>query len=465
MKRILIIDDETDICDLIAITLTRMGLDCDTSKSVSEAKQRLTQQPYALCLTDMRLPDGNGLDIIDFVQRQTQPTPIAMITAHGNMDTAITALKKGAFDFLSKPLDIQQLRQLVSAALKLEHADQQALKTDNVGNLIGNSKAANTLHQLIGRVARSQAPVFIHGESGTGKEVTARLIHNNSTRASKPFIAVNCGAIPSELVESEFFGHKKGSFTGANEDKQGLFQAADGGTLLLDEVADLPLTMQVKLLRAIQEKAVRPIGSSQEVKVDVRLLSATHKDLNALVANESFRSDLFYRINVIQINVPALRDRKEDLPALTQHFLTRGQADEAYTLSHDALTALEDYSFPGNIRELENILERAMALTEDSTIRSKDLQLGLHPAPQENGRPDNIQPAPPLASHAAEEINTTAFSLNEHGNLDDYLSIFEKQAIQQALETKRWNKTEAAKALGISLRSLRYRLKKLGIDD
>ncbi|MCC6561666.1 MAG: sigma-54-dependent Fis family transcriptional regulator, partial [Xanthomonadales bacterium] len=366
----LVIDDEPDIRELLVMTLTRMGLAVDTAATQAEAFARLSEHEYDLCFTDMRLPDGNGQDIIAHVARQHPQTPIAMITAFGNVDAAVNALKAGAFDFVSKPVDLAVLRRLVQTALKL--GEQRKAETQGSNEkLIGQSAAMQAVRQTIAKVARSQAPVYIRGESGTGKELVARMIHELGPRSAGPFVPVNCGAIPSELMESEFFGHKKGSFTGANTDKEGLFQAASGGTLFLDEVADLPMHMQVKLLRVIQEKAMRAVGSTAEVPIDVRILSATHRELSKLVEQGQFRQDLFYRINVIEVRVPPLRERAEDIPLLAERYLDRIAPEwgiERPQLSEAALKALMAYNFPGNVRELENILERALILSSGPTL-------------------------------------------------------------------------------------------------
>src|SRR3982751_1046499 len=394
----LVIDDERDIRELLTLTLGRMDLVVETAATVAEARQRLAERHFALCFTDMRLPDGSGQEIVELISAQHSETPVAMITAYGNVDAAVTALKAGAFDFVSKPVDISVLRRLVQTALKLSE-EKRADQTASSSKLIGDSAPMAELRSTISKVARSQAPVYIAGESGVGKELAARLIHERGPRSGAPFVPVNCGAIPSELMESEFFGHRKGSFTGAHADKEGLFQAAQGGTLFLDEVAELPLHMQVKLLRAIQEKAVRPIGGRDEIPVDVRILSATHKNLAALVEEGLFRQDLFYRINVIELRVPPLRERRGDVPALAE-FILRQLATESGgapgRLRADALAALEAYQFPGNVRELENILERAMAMCEGETIEAEDLML-----PQRTAVPAADAPAIPEAVPAA----------------------------------------------------------------
>jgi two-component system response regulator PilR (NtrC family) len=444
----LIVDDEPDIRELLDITLSRMNIKTYSAEDITKAKKLLKEHNFDLCLTDMRLPDGNGIELVKYIQENVSSLPVAMITAHGNMEYAIEALKSGAFDFVSKPVDINNLRNLVNTALKLsdDHADDEQTNQDS---LLGKSLVIEETRNKINKLSRSQAPVYIHGESGVGKELVAKLIHEHGPRADNNFVAVNCGAIPTELMESEFFGHKKGSFTGATTDKQGLFQAADGGTLFLDEVADLPLAMQVKLLRAIQEKAIRPVGSQQEIPVNVRILSATHKDLTKLTEKAEFRQDLYYRINVIELEVPSLRERPEDISILAAYFLQKiahGWQTEIPKLDSKSLKALNEYTFPGNVRELENILERAMTLHENKIITLRDLQL-----------PDssNKESAPTLKD---EETSL------EHTLLDPTLLQKEKEVIQQALEKTKYNKTAAAKLLGISFRALRYRIKKLGMD-
>lgn len=449
---VLIVDDEADIRELIEITLNRMGLDTHCAANITEAQRCLTENEYSLCLTDMRMPDGNGLDLIDHIQTNYPQLPVAMITAHGNMEAAIRALKAGAFDFVSKPVDLSQLRKMVSSALKLEAASKpQAPAKGDEDPLLGSSTAMQKLKKTIGKVARSQAPVYICGESGTGKELVANSIHQKSARSEGAFIAVNCSAIPSELLESEFFGHIKGSFTGATADKAGLFKAAHGGTLFLDEVADLPIAMQVKLLRAIQEKTVRPVGANAEEKVDVRILSASHKDLATLVEQGEFRQDLFYRINVIRIDVPRLHQRQEDIAEIATAVLDRLAQREntaALSLSASATQALLSYEFPGNVRELENILERASALCEANTIELGDLHL---PKAQTKKTEVDVEPTNIVSQAAPESLKN---------NLNDS----EREQIEQALAKTRWNKTEAAKLLGLTFRQLRYRIKKLNID-
>lgn len=458
-QRILLIDDEPDLLELLGMTMSRMGLKVDTANCVRAAIAKLSSTTYDLCLTDMRLPDGDGIDVIKFGQQHCPNLPIAMITAHGDVETAIDALKLGAFDFLNKPVEMARLKKLVQTALKSTDIDQH----NSTVQLLGESECIQQLRETISKVARNQAPVFINGESGSGKELVARLIHELGPRKDAPFIPINCGAIPSELMESELFGHKKGSFTGATSDKIGLFEAANGGTLLLDEIADLPLSMQVKLLRAIQEKKIRPIGSHQEIDVDIRLISATYKPLIDMVDKGDFRADLYFRLNVIELVVPPLRDRKSDIPLLVNHLLAKLNHTDK-TLSKEAIVLLSQHAFPGNIRELENIIERALALTESQTIQAKDLNLGAS------------SPAKPAAQHTRQDrplpdhnpFMPPEPTLNEQGepviDLEAYLAKVEKLVITEALEACRWNRTATAKRLGLSFRSLRYRLEKLGIE-
>jgi two-component system response regulator PilR (NtrC family) len=441
LQKILIVDDEPDIRELLEITLGRMKLDTFSARDLGEAQALLAREKFDLCLTDMRLPDGTGLELVQFIQQRYPHVPVAMITAYGNLETAINALKAGAFDFLTKPVDLTRLRELVSSALRLPSAANTSIDR----RLLGDSLPMRNLRKHIDKLARSQAPVYISGESGSGKELVARLIHEQGPRSAQPFIPVNCGAIPSELMESEFFGHRKGSFSGAIEDKPGLFQAAHGGTLFLDEVADLPLAMQVKLLRAIQEKAVRSVGGQQETVVDVRILCATHKDLDAEVAAERFRQDLYYRLNVIELRVPSLRERRDDIELIAGHVLKRlaTESGEPVTKLHpQALDALKSYRFPGNVRELENVLERAHTLCENKQIEASDLRLIDGNCTAEGGVPD----------------------LTQIDNLEDYLENVERKLILQALEETRWNRTAAAQRLNLSFSSMRYRLKKLGLD-
>lgn len=437
----LIVDDETDIRELLVLTLERMGIATYTAANVTDARHMLSQRDYALCLTDMRMPDGDGLDLVRHINTFHPGLPVAVITAYGSAENAVSALKAGAFDYLSKPISLSQLRPLVQSALKL--SDPEIADLGDL-DMIGISAAISQVRQMIEKLARSQAPVYISGESGSGKELAARLIHLQSSRREAPFVAINCGAIPENLMESEFFGYKKGAFTGANQDKPGLFHAAKGGTLFLDEVADLPLLMQVKLLRAIQEKKVRMVGDSHEEGTDVRIISATHRNLGEMMENGLFRQDLYYRLNVIELRVPPLRERPEDILQLAQALmakLCRVSNMPQPALAPQACSLLKQYAFPGNVRELENILERAMALCDGNTITAEDLLL------------ENMQTADPL--------------IIPHGNgklpLPEYLENIEKTAILNALEKTGQNKTEAARLLGVSFRTLRYRLSKLGL--
>lgn len=438
---VLIVDDEPDIRELLSITLSRMELDSKSVADMASAQRLLGSERFDLCLTDMHLPDGNGLDLVEWMQIHSASVPVAVITAHGNVESAVRALKLGAFDFVSKPLDLADLRKLVTTAIKVSASGEGT--TVYGPQLLGQSRAIQQLREMITKVARSQAPVHIYGESGTGKELVAQLIHETGPRREGPFVPVNCGAIPTELMESELFGHKRGSFTGAVADKKGLVQSAEGGTLFLDEVADLPLHMQVKLLRVIQEKTVRPIGEQRESPVDVRILSATHRNLSALVAAGAFREDLYYRVNVIEMRVPALRERPGDIPELAETIvrrLARRMKIEQPPLEPDAVDALTKYGFPGNVRELENILERALALCAGGSIGTKDLQLRETP------------------------VTASAGAGAATGPLGEQLEDIERDAILKALEQTRYNKTAAAKLLGMTFRALRYRIKKLGLE-
>ncbi|MBQ74814.1 MAG: sigma-54-dependent Fis family transcriptional regulator [Gammaproteobacteria bacterium] len=473
-KTALIVDDEPDIRELLEITLGRMDISTLSAANVASAKLLLAENDFDFCLTDMNLPDGNGIELVQHIQRERPHLPVAMITAHGSMESAVEALKAGAFDFVSKPVNLELLRHLVDTALNLPPLNTTGeAKGAAPPTLLGETQTMKTLRSQILKLARSQAPIYISGESGSGKELVAKLIHEEGPHHDAPFIPVNCGAIPGELMESEFFGHTKGSFTGAVSDKEGLFHAANGGTLFLDEVADLPLPMQVKLLRGIQEKAIRPIGGQKEISVDVRILSATHKDLAAEVEAGRFRQDLFYRINVIELKVPALRERHDDIPALAADLLTR-MADEYQTtqpeLSEEALASLHAYHFPGNVRELQNILERAMTLCENDVIRIEDLALtgSSEFVPVES--PVDEPLSEPIDSDAdqdtdGQEVTVSQDVLPEDGeSLDSYLEDIEKNVIVKALEATRWNKTAAAKKLGITFRALRYKLKKLDLE-
>src|ERR1700757_1738209 len=450
---VLIVDDEPDLLELVSLTLSRMNLDTRTASDVGTARRLLKSEQFDLCLTDMRLPDGDGLDLIAWIQENRSALPVAVITAHGNVESAVRALKLGAFDFVSKPLDLGVLRKLVGSAIRLGERKQIDAETVNMRgpSLIGSSDAMEQLREMITRVARSQAPVHIFGESGTGKELVARLVHESGARAEGPFVPVNCGAIPTELMESELFGHKRGSFTGAVADKKGLVQSAEGGTLFLDEVAALPLHLQVTLLRLVQERAVRPIGESREESVDVRILSATHKNLADLVAQGLFREDLFYRVNVIELRVPALRERGGDIPEIAEAILARlarRMNATAPQLSPEAVQTLQAYPFPGNVRELENVLERALTLSTSGTVTPEHIHLRTAARP--------VTAAPPALSPTPAAADNTA--------LGTQLETIERDAIVKALEKTRYNKTAAAKLLGMSFRALRYRIKKLGIE-
>jgi len=439
-RNVLIVDDEADILELLELTLLRMGLGVERAEDLASATKLLQTQHYDLCLTDMRLPDGDGLELVKYIDAHCDDLPVAVITAHGSAENAVAALKAGAFDYIAKPVSLEQLRTLVKSALSLaQPADD---KSGDI-QLLGGSEAMSQVRQLIDKLSRSEAPVYISGESGSGKELAARLIHEKSARRSGPFVPVNCGAIPENLMESEFFGYKKGAFTGAEQDREGFFQAANGGTLFLDEVADLPLLMQVKLLRAIQEKKVRKVGSTQEENADVRIISATHQNLANGVENGKFRQDLYYRLNVIELKMPSLRDMREDIPLMAQAVLARLAKQHGVTASEfeeDALQALVQYDFPGNVRELENILERSLALSTGAKILREDLQLTPQQPVERAGVPDGKWP------------------------LQDYLDSLEKEAILEALGKTRFNRTAAAKLLGITFRSLRYRMERLGIN-
>ncbi|MBS0579874.1 MAG: sigma-54-dependent Fis family transcriptional regulator [Proteobacteria bacterium] len=449
---VLVVDDEPDLLELVTLTLSRMNLRTRTAPDLATARKLLKSEPFDLCLTDMRLPDGDGLDLVAWIQENRTSVPVAVITAHGNVESAVRALKLGAFDFVSKPLDLGVLRKLVGSAIKLGvDINEETAATLRGPRLLGTSAVMEQLRDMISRVARSQAPVHICGESGTGKELVARLIHDSGGRRGGPFVAVNCGAIPTELMESELFGHKRGSFTGAVADKKGMVQSAEGGTLFLDEVADLPLHMQVKLLRLVQEKVVRPVGEAREEPVDVRILSATHKSLPDLVAQGQFREDLFYRINVIELRVPALRERSGDIGEIAEailHRLGRRSNTAPAEISPDAVRVLETYAFPGNVRELENVLERALTLSTGGVIQPEHVRL------RSSGRP---------AGEMSRAVGPTPVAVDNAG-LGTQLEGIERDAIIKALEKTRYNKTAAAKLLGMSFRALRYRIKKLGIE-
>ena len=445
--RALVVDDEPDIRELLSITLGRMAIEVETAADYATALRHLAGNRFDLVLTDMRLPDGNGLDLVEWVQVNRPGLPVAVITAHGNVEAAVRALKLGAFDFISKPLDLAALRKLITATLKLRDDNSGVETARHAGlTLLGVSKPMQQLREMIAKVARSQAPVHISGDSGTGKELVARLIHESGPRHEGPFVPVNCGAIPTELMEGELFGHRKGSFTGAVADSEGLMRSAEGGTLFLDEVADLPLHMQVKLLRVIQEKSVRPVGDTREIPVDVRILSATHRKLEELVKAGKFREDLYYRINVIELRVPALRERLDDVPQLVDMLLDRVARQIGVArpeIGDEAMDTLLSYSYPGNVRELENILERAVTLCSNDRIEPEDIQL-------KQGA--GLVELPPIVDPASES------------GLEGQLEHLEREAIVKALEQTRYNKTKAAELLGMTFRQLRYRVKKLGIE-
>jgi two-component system, NtrC family, response regulator PilR len=436
--RVLLIDDEPDLLELLELTLSRMGLDTTRAETVAEAIRLLDAEAFDLCLTDMRLPDGPGLRVVEHINQKGLDLPVAVITAYGSAENAVAALKAGAFDYLAKPVALEQLRALVKQALKVP---EKVVVPASGYRLLGESQTMMHARDLIERLSKSQAPVFINGESGSGKELAARMIHSGGARAELPFVAVNCGAIPENLMESEFFGYRKGAFTGAEADRDGFFQAANGGTLFLDEVADLPLHMQVKLLRAIQEKKVRKVGATQEDSVDVRIISATHKKLSALVDAGEFRQDLYYRLHVIELLMPSLREMREDIPLIANAILERLSRGNPAKLDPEAIEALERYPFPGNVRELENVLERGLSLAADTQrISAEDLHLT------------------PVA-----EESEFAVTAGDKWPLQDYLDRVERAAINESLEKTRYNRTAAAKLLGITFRAMRYRMERLGI--
>ena len=495
--RILVVDDEADLRELLDMTLIRMGMDVDCAASLAEARRHLAQRSYALCLTDMRLPDGEGLELVTQITRESPATPVAVITAFGSAENAVAALKAGAFDYLAKPVALEALRNLVRSAVRFSQGERAPVPTDPgglAGQLLGDSTAMVEVRESISRLSRSMAPVAITGESGSGKELAARLVHQTSARSGQPFIAVNCGAIPEALMESEFFGHRRGAFTGADQERDGFFQAANGGTLFLDEVADLPLPMQVKLLRAIQEKRVRKVGATHEEPVDVRIVSATHQDLARCVAVGRFRQDLYYRLNVIEVKLPPLRDRPGDVPALAEAVLARLSARSGLTtvprLASVTLRYLQSYGFPGNVRELENILERALAFSNGEVINVEDL--GLRPTVVDGGENERDEsptdkegdaevglldedarpgggahdaPAPVLSGEGTSTPVPVRLSpAGIPSSLPDYLDQIEREAIRKALEQTRYNRTAAARMLGITFRALRYRMQRLGLN-
>lgn len=494
--RVLVVDDEADLRELLELTLLKMGLDVDSAEHLAQARALLAANEYQLVLTDMRLPDGLGLELVREITAACKNTPVAVVTAFGSADNAVVALKAGAFDYISKPVALDQLRLMVQSALRLssgEQAAQTPSATPVASRLRGESAVMQALRTQIARLARSMAPVAIHGESGSGKELAAREIHAQSSRAGKPFIAVNCGAIPEALMEAEFFGYRKGAFTGAADERDGFFQAANGGTLMLDEVADLPLAMQVKLLRAIQERRVRKIGATAEEPVDVRIISATHKNLAQCVEQGSFRQDLFYRLNVIELSLPPLRERLDDLEMLTAAILERlGTFEHKVVLGPGVLAALRGYSFPGNVRELENILERALAFANDGVIEVGDLALkGARMVEAVVPLPTPAVPVQQLAASEAEAFGIAPAAAPVPApaapaapaspaapstpplppldvlpsNLPDYLNQIEREIILRALAQTQFNRTQAAQLLGISFRQLRYQMQKLNIQE
>ncbi len=486
VPRVLVVDDEADLRELLELTLVGMGFDVDCAPDVGSALRQLESQVYALCLTDMRLPDGDGLQLVEAIGRRNAQTPVAVITAYGSAENAVAALKAGAFDYLAKPVALDALRTLVRAAIALPPASDTATRQQDpldyaaARRLLGDSAAMRAVRAQIQRLSRSMAPVAITGESGSGKELAARLIHETGPRAGRPFVAVNCGAIPEALMEAEFFGHRKGAFTGADQEREGFFQAASGGTLFLDEVADLPLAMQVKLLRAIQEKRVRKVGATLEEPVDTRIVSATHQDLAQCVAAGRFRQDLYYRLNVIELTLPPLRERSEDIPALAQAVLNglarRSGLSEPPRLSSITLAYLQSYPFPGNVRELENLLERALAFCNGEVINVEDLGLRPGVAGSPGDERAESQPSAPAGPAAGAEgaggaapmpAERRPVRISEEGipdSLPDYLDQLEREAIQRTLEKTRFNRTAAARQLGITFRALRYRMQRLGLS-
>ena len=491
---VLVVDDEPDLLTLYELTLLREGLEVETASTVAQAREMLQARVFRAVISDMRLPDGTGLDLLRWLEESGRPEKVIVVTAYGSPENAVTALKAGAFDYLTKPVDLRQFRAVVAAALGRTLATPPPpptdaapadLRGDPLRRLVGASDAMTHVRGLVEKVARSMAPVLVQGESGTGKELVARAIHDVSARAGQPFVAVNCGAIPENLLESEFFGVRKGAFTGANADRDGFFQAANGGTLFLDEIGDLPFAMQSKLLRAIQERAVRAIGATTEQTLNVRIVSATHKDLAAEVQAGRFRQDLFYRLNVIDIKVPPLRDRLVDLPAIADALLARlareAGVSPAPRLASDARALLARYAFPGNVRELENLLHRAVALSEGETIRPHDLALPealLADAPAD---PQATAIAAVVVDHAGADL-TVVEAMGASGiapaaatppaaqepvpeDLAHYLDEVERTILVRALERQNFNRTAAGASLGLSLRQMRYRMARLGITE
>ncbi|MEB3753312.1 sigma-54 dependent transcriptional regulator [Acinetobacter sp. MD2(2019)] len=466
-NRVLLVDDEIDLCLLMQMTLKRMGIESELAHTVSDAKKKLRLQHFNACLTDLNLPDADGISLVEHMNQHYPNTPIAVISAYGNMEIAINALKAGAFDFISKPILPEALQQLLEKAIVPHETSNLNQPEIEDRCLIGHSAPMHQLKQTLRKISRTQAPIFITGESGTGKEVVANLVHQLSNRKNGPFIAINCGAIPAELMESELFGHKKGSFTNATHDKQGLIQSAHGGSLFLDEIAELPLNMQVKLLRAVQEKKIRPIGSDTEHAVDFRIISATHQNLEQLIQQGKFRQDLFFRLHVMNIELPPLRERGEDIIELARHFIQ--QICQEWGLANKQLTAnahafLMQHAFTGNVRELRNMIERAITLCDDKQIDAVQLQGHVSPA---HSVAENLATHPDIALSNSKipDIQMSAPKQLPEQGLEAYLEQVEKDILLNALELTHWNRTLAAKKLGMSFRSLRYRLKKFGLDD
>lgn len=465
---VLIVDDEEDICMLMQLTLKKMGIDSHVAYNIRQAKDALKKHSYDVCLTDFNLPDGTGQNLIEFTVEKYPNMPIAVLTAYGNMEIAISALKAGAFDFVNKPINQTHLEQLLQKALS--HSQHLLFSQENSLEskmLIGDSEPIRQLKNSLKKIARSQAPVFITGESGTGKEVVANLVHRLSHRSEGPFISVNCTSIPNELIESELFGHKKGSFAGATQDKQGLIASAQGGSLFLDEVANLPLTIQIKLLHAIQDKKIRPIGGQQDINVDFRIISASQQDLEAMVQQGKFRQDLYFRLVVMDLHLPPLRERGQDIILLAEYFIQRICQEWGIStkqLSADAKHFLLHQYFAGNVRELRNLMERAITLCDSSFIQLEHLQsqhqrsIFSAPEPEKPSEPEPDLPPPIYAEFKR------GSKLPMEG-LERYLENIEKEVILTALDLTHWNRTLAAKKLGMSFRSLRYRLKKFGLDD
>ena len=488
---LLVVDDEPDLRTLYELTLVREGYAVETAGTVEDAWTLLGQQSFSAVITDMRLPDGTGLELLQRLEATNRTEKTIVITAYGSAQGAVEALKCGAYDYLTKPVDLRQFRAVVASALgrpvtqaarspaadavpaRKRSSEPQAAalpapaRTGALGRLVGRTESMQQVHAMVGKVARSMAPVLVQGESGTGKELVARAIHELSSRATQPFIAVNCGAIPEALLEAEFFGYRKGAFTGAAEDREGFFQAAQGGTLFLDEIGELPLSMQSKLLRVIQERAVRPIGAVNEVPANVRIVSATHRDLGEEVHAGRFRQDLFYRLNVICIRLPPLRERIADLAPICRAVLERIARDAGVTpvptVSEEALRLLSGYAFPGNVRELENLLQRALALSGGEVIEWRDLGLAESSAAEPlTAALDDLPRASPLRESPA-NASPALVPAPLPSDLQAYLDQVERDILMRALERYRYNRTAAGASLGLSLRQMRYRMARLGV--